>query len=430
MGCVGGVLVISLVGAVLFGLWRWGQPSKIVSSRSTPQDSFGNMLVMDGEQMAVSAFRDSERAENSGAIYFYAWVDGRWTEQNKLFSEFPAPYQYFGSSIALDGDLLAATSCNGRGIFESGLVTIFERRNAFWQAAQTISVEDCTPSSNLLAIEDGVLALGSRRNRQVTLYRWNGRQFIETAVLQPQEVGFYSVTDQYARLRAVALDNGRVVIALEDGAGVFLFEQIGETWQEVQALTVPDMTLQYGTAVDIHEEAILVGDTQGLACVAGACVRGGLAYLFQFDGTAWQQVAKFQAPQPADEAFFGYSVHLGEGTAVVGAPLEVAGSFGAVYHFALCDGRWQAPDRLFAGLYPRAEYAWTRGVGEVSEQVAERQFAFGEVQTAVQGGYRFPLQIAAGPALETMDEYILVGPTRSNINSERIIYQFNKKGCR
>ncbi len=424
-----GIVSVLLLSISLALFLRNGRSDEITSPTGTDRDLFGKIFEIDNDLMVVGAGRDGERAKGGGAIHLFQKNNNQWQETAKLFPIVSTPFQYFALSIAHAEDRIAASGCSDRGIFEAGVVFILHQQGSLWREVQQIRTTSCINRNSVLAMQEDKLAIGLLSSRQILVYRWNGELFVEEATLTPRETRIYSITDQYARLKMVAMDNDRIVMSLEDGAGVYVFKYEDGEWVEEQKLTVLESSFSYGASIDIQNNQIIVGDPLGWTCQNADCVIGGTVYLFEWNGTSWEEVEKLQAKQPIADSWFGNSVELDRNSIVVGAPLEIAGSFGAAYQFEKCGDEWQQQARFFAGLNPRTEYAISRGWKSLSENVRSGAFEFDEVVTAVQGGYQHPLQIGIGPDIEIEDEFIYVGPTRSNINNERIIYQFPRESC-
>lgn len=419
---VGGLLL--LLVASLFLLYRQIRPETLSTRLGSEGDHFGQMVVVHGDWLAVGAWGDSDRGNDAGALHLFERHNDSWVQIDKLYTLDAAPFQLFGASIALNDRLLAATSCSGRGIFESGRVHLFTRSGRSWTETATIDIDNCTTQSNLLAMTDTTLVVGVPGRREARIYTLQNGALTQTASVTPLETRLYSITDDFARLRAVAAENGRVIIALENGAGVFTFRQRGGEWVEQQKLNALDGTLSYGAAVALDGKRLLVGDPEATVCEGGACVRGGRVYVYELIENRWQQVTSLQPDPPAAESWFGGSLLLWGDTAIVGAPTEIAGSFGAAYRFQLCDGTWSQKRKLVAGPYPRTETAWARGLAETERSLSSRRFAADDLVSAIRGGFNYPIMIATGPALAISDDELLIGPTRGAINNRSSIYRF------
>lgn len=92
----------------------------------------------------------------------------------------------------------------------------------------------------------------------------------------------------------------------------------------------------FGNAVAVDGNRAIVGASHA----AGT----GLAYVFEFDGTVWQQTAELTPDiPPADGADVGYSVAISGDTAVVGAPGTVnwTTGWGNVYVYRYNGAQWK-----------------------------------------------------------------------------------------
>lgn len=87
------------------GLRLWLQEQKLAASDGTAFAEFGRSVSLNGDVALVAAFRDFTTGERSGAVYVFRRVGGRWVEQEKIYSPNPAPFDRFGRSISLSGDV-------------------------------------------------------------------------------------------------------------------------------------------------------------------------------------------------------------------------------------------------------------------------------------------------------------------------------------
>jgi len=109
-------------------------------------------------------------------------------------------------------------------------------------------------------------------------------------------------------------DNG------SDSGSAYVFEWNGSAWTQVAKLTASDGAASdyFGHSVSLSGNRALVGayrdDDNG--------TDSGSAYVFEWDGSAWTQVAKLTASDGAAYERFGYSVSLSGDRALVGAYLD------------------------------------------------------------------------------------------------------------
>jgi hypothetical protein len=129
-----------------------------------------------------------------------------------------------------------------------------------------------------------------------------------------------------------------------------VFVRSGTAWSEQAHLTASD-----GAAVDFFgNSAAVSGDT----AVVGACndntlggTDAGSAYVFVRSGTVWTQQAHLTASDGAAGDFFGWSVAMSGGTAVVGADGDDTpggADAGSAYVFVRSGTAWTQQAHLVA----------------------------------------------------------------------------------
>ena len=159
---------------------------------------------------------------------------------------------------------------------------------------------------------------------------------------------------------AVDLDaNVAVVGAIENclcsvppgpiGTGAaYVFRRTGIAWAEETKLlpTNLDVDQWFGSSVSIDGNDVIVGaqNAPGLTFATGA------ATLYTFEAGAWSETAILVASDGGSSDFYGTSVSLRGGLAVVGAPLhaDTSGGTGAAYLYTVgaggCTGQFQRGD--------------------------------------------------------------------------------------
>ncbi len=126
----------------------WTLQAKLTATDSAPDDRFGFSVALDGDTALIGTERDSDKEVESGAAYVYTRdASGAWIPQAKLTASDDAPGDFFGESVALDGDtaLIGARGDDGKGSF-SGAAYIYTRSAAgVWSIQAKLTADDGAP---------------------------------------------------------------------------------------------------------------------------------------------------------------------------------------------------------------------------------------------------------------------------------------------
>ena len=194
---------------------------------------------------------------------------------------------------------------------------------------------ECSISSNIFAfdanaednfghsvtIDGSIVAIGAskRSNNQgaVYVYEFDSVDWNYKATLLPPEL---NSTDYFGH--CVATNNGRIVVGTDsiDSNQIYVYEYDGASWDvEPVILSADEPAELFGTSVDISDNTIVVG-------AYGDESEKGSAYVFEYDGANWSQVAKLTASDGLSAIGrscgdrFGISVAIDANRIVVGAP--------------------------------------------------------------------------------------------------------------
>lgn len=290
------------------GTNHWGQVAKLVAADKEEDAEFGRAVSVAGDLALVGAhYANPGGMEQAGAAYLFerdAGGTNAWGQIAKLVAADRQPYDEFGWSVSLGGDLalVGADRSDPGGVTNAGAVYVFERNaggaNAWGQVAKLTA-------SNAL---------------DNTHFGYSISVAGDTAL-----VGIHYM----------------VMPSMTNAGSAYVFERnAGGTnhWDLVARLVPADSRGEdgFGVSVSLAGDAALVG-------AEGACVDGlanaGAAYLFERNSggpNAWGQVATLVAPDRRAADLLGYSVSLAGGTAMAGSPFNDVGgkpNAGAAYLF-------------------------------------------------------------------------------------------------
>lgn len=150
----------------------------------------------------------------------------------------------------------------------------------------------------------------------------SGSSWVQQAKLVPNDLA--SSNNPHFHF-TVALEGATAVLATS--AGAYVFRQVGSDWTQVQKILPPSDRSEFGAAVDMS------GDTMVIGAISGP--DAGAAYVYGRSGESWIQGPTLGSRASADG--FGAAVAVSGGTVAVGS--SGSGSDGAVYLFACPPGR-------------------------------------------------------------------------------------------
>lgn len=120
----------------------WAYDETLTAFDGRDVDFFGNAVDIDGNTIAVAAWSDGINDE--GSVYIFTEVGNSWLLQQKLIASDRAFEEFFGSSVALDGDtiLVGAIGSNLNGKADQGAAYVFGRVNSNWTQQQKLLAPD------------------------------------------------------------------------------------------------------------------------------------------------------------------------------------------------------------------------------------------------------------------------------------------------
>jgi FG-GAP repeat protein len=255
---------------------------------------FGISVALEGDTALVGASYDNG---GQGAVYVFARENGVWSQKQKLTAADGAPNDWFGQSVALDGDTALIGGSQYLN-FGNGVAYVFTRSGGTWSQAQKLSAGD-----------------GVGRDQFGISVALHG----STALIGAYGVGFYR-------------------------GAAYVFNEADGTWTQGQKLTADDasMNADFGVSVALGEATALLG-------AYGDNAYQGAVYVFANAGGVWSQAQKLTASDGAANDHLGISVALDGDTAFAGAEGATVGDNshqGAAYVFTAADGTWSQTQKL------------------------------------------------------------------------------------
>ncbi|MBE5316426.1 MAG: hypothetical protein H4O13_13615 [Xanthomonadales bacterium] len=335
----------------------WSQQGPMLVAADGGRGSrFGASVDLVGTTALIGAWTH-QVAENfdQGAAYVFVQSGGGWIQQARLTASNGADYDFFGFSVALDGDAALVGAPNHRvsGSVARGAAYVFRRSGTSWsEEARLLGFggEAAARFGHSVALDAGIAAVGAP-----TTSAFAGRAYVfaRTGSTWSQQVSYSApppVEFQSALGTSVALSGGSLLMGApgrdvegnsKQGAAFFAPSAVaGAAVPEQIAVRRSGDIKGFGYRVDTHD---------GTAVVSASTSSGGpqanpaAAYVFAYEDKQWILQARLESPDPSMGDSFGASVAIFGDLALVGAPHAAVGGVagrGAVYAYRRSGSTW------------------------------------------------------------------------------------------
>ncbi len=318
----------------------WSQQAYLKASNTEGGDYFGASVAVSGDTIAISATDERSNAtgingnqsdnslSSAGAVYVFTRDGTNWSQQAYVKASNTDSFDYFGMTVALDGNTLAvgapyedsnATGVNGNqsnnDIPFAGAVYVFTRNITAWsqQAYIKASNTDGGPNNDsgeqfggAIALHNDTLVVGATREDS-SATGVNGNQN----------------------------DNSMAV-----AGAAYVFIRNGTVWSQQAYLKASNTEAfdAFGRAVAIFDDKVVITASSEDSAATGidgdesdnSALDAGAAYLFVREGTVWSHEAYIKASNTEQSDLFGAvtSIGLTSETLVVGAASEASNATG------------------------------------------------------------------------------------------------------
>lgn len=314
-----------------FNGFEWYEEAKLVPSDGAAGDFFGTSVAVDGAVAVVGAFGDNEQGLYTGAAYVFRYDGAQWLQEQKLEASDAAEEDLFGFSVSIDGDVIVVGAyVDDDTVFSSGSAYVWEFDGADWVEKQKLHASDpankayfgtsVAISGDVIAVGAGNLADADDQSGAVYVFEYDGADWIETQKLKTSDA---AMNDFFGS--AVAVSGDTIVAGAtgddDDGrrsGSAYVFSFDGLDWVEEAKLTASDAAERdfFGSSVAIDGGTIVVGAQSGNDEDG---VESGSAYVFGFDGFDWIEEEELLAPTANPDEQFGNAVSISGGRILVGA---------------------------------------------------------------------------------------------------------------
>ena len=350
------------------------QQSYVKSVNAGSYDQFGSSVDIEADTMVVGAWFEDQGGMDTGSAYVLTRDGDSWKVQERLEPNDPADYNYFGSSVSLEGETIAVGAIR-QGLFTNttptprqGAVYIYQRTPEGWKQTQRLAApkqDEADLFGNHVVLSGDTLLVGAptessgaKNSGAVYFYRRDGAMFSQVQKLKSNSVLADAHFGSDAEFDGDTLVVGAPALPSPNWKGsAEVFVRNGGEWSYLQTLAPGTLSTSgsFGYQLAVHGDRIAISaphpsDYPGSPTPTDP----GEVYIFERQGGMWQETAKLRAPSPRRTDWFGLSLLLLDNTLVIGAPGDASGArgipadparsdaafSGAVYIYAASDQGW------------------------------------------------------------------------------------------
>ncbi len=318
-------------------------------------DGFGVSVAISGNYAIVGALSDSD---GRGSAYIFFRNGGKWTQQAKLTAGDGAVDDYFGGSVAIDGDY-AVVGAYGDDILTSnppiiinyedrGSIYIFQRNGASWtqqtELTSTVAVSSLWFGFSL-AMDGNRIAVGANGDGAGSAYvyqrsgsLWIFQQRITAAdgVTGDAFGNSIDISGNYLVIGAPWDDNATKTNA--GSAYIYFYNGVNWSLQYKHENTVGATNDNEGQSVAISDSLVLIG----IPYRAVDGIVHGVVLPLRRTGTTWNPMGTINVPDGINYALTGMSLALHGSYAIIGAPDGFGNfaGFGTTYLYKITGNTW------------------------------------------------------------------------------------------
>ncbi len=315
---------------------KWKQVQKIVASDRQPGANFGWSVGISGNTIVVGAIYERfdaagrNEANAEGAAYvFERGADGVWKQTQKLLSSAREGYNYLGTSVGIDGNIIIvgapghsrdSSEKQESYIGDAGAVFVFEKRGNNWRRTYKLIASD--------------RQLGDGLGNSVSI---NGNFVIAGASSQDMDTKG---------------DN-----RMEFSGAAYIWERLADgKWTKSIKLIASDRTPydEFGFSVAIDGDNAIIG-AKGVTLKRtdeNNDPNSGEAYIFsRNENGEWKEVLTIIPGDRKDRDLYGNSVCISGNYAIVGSPMGNTknGDVGVIYvYWKNQQDKWVQSQKLSA----------------------------------------------------------------------------------
>ncbi len=233
---------------------------------------FGWSLAMSADFLIIGDWFDDELYTSAGAAHVYQKKpDGGWYFLQKLLPTSVDSALYFGSTLEIQGNILAITNGKSESFNKPGGLHVFEFNGVEFELVDTISghINGLNPPVDLdgdrIVVGDEFDSSITSSNGKVIVYeRTNGSWNFSTYIFPSSPMPFTNFGG------SVTIEGDRIIAGAHGSNKAFHYKNIGGTWAQIQEL-IPSIAGTFAEDMDMQADSLwITGSTRGFLFVLQA----------------------------------------------------------------------------------------------------------------------------------------------------------------
>jgi hypothetical protein len=197
---------------------EWVQEQKLTASDADFWDNFGVCVSMKPDICLVGAWRNDSEA---GAAYVFRYSEPNWVQEAKLVAFDRAEYDWFGKSVAIEGNLCIVGSVgDGDDGDQSGSAYVFRFDGADWIHEAKLTASDADAFDvfgESVALYSNVCLVGAYRDSDEGWYTGSAYifRFVDPNWVEEDKLTAFDAGSNDYFGESVSLDSGNAVIGAD-----------------------------------------------------------------------------------------------------------------------------------------------------------------------------------------------------------------------
>lgn len=333
----------------------FGDPSILPPAYNEPPTNFfgqgfGCSISISGNWAAVGAFGHHDQFESGeyGAVFIYQRINGIWTFHQLLKAGDRASGDRFGYSVSVSGTALVvgASLADLPGKADAGKAYAFRYNGNSWVQEKVMTAVDAAAEDYFgtsVALDGNLAIIGApgkeyvnqppTRNNEGAVYIWRYASFLPDWVMDYSNIWDQGIgNSKYGTSVSIDAATGMAAIGApghnnNKGVVAIKYRQSNPEWALTFYTNSISAAGQYGSSVSIKGNYLAVGSPYetGVGSIAGS----GRAYVYKLEFGSWNYHADVAVTDAQNGDMIGASVSIQDPFLVVGMPGKNVNGFAA-----------------------------------------------------------------------------------------------------